>query len=230
MARPLILTVLAVGGILAAAPSSAEDDPVAGIRQTMAAQRQIPQIPSGADALTSASFASERQAAIGFVDIVRKLPVQRNEYCAYILRGTDKQFFFSPLRTGDFNHCPADIAVNPWPKPANAVASVHTHPLGGRDSDPSVAGQVFSEGDFAFAESSEENIPIYLGAPAGHVLRYAPGNTFCKGQSFVRRNFDVVRDIRPSVVGQLPINPGVDVPLYDQMGQKQPKPQYCKSL
>ena len=183
------------------------------------------QKPPEMDAAGAAAYGSEREAAIGFVNLVRKYPDQRMEYCAYILRGTDKRFHLTAVRQGDMNRCPADR-----PKPADAVASVHTHPQGGRDADPSAAGQVFSDGDFAFAESAEMNMPIYLGAPAGHVLRYAPGNTSCKGESFVRRNFEIVRDVRPSVQGRLPINPGADVPLYSEAGQKLPKPPYCRAL
>jgi hypothetical protein len=183
------------------------------------------QKPPEEDAPIAAAYRGEREAAIAFVDTVRKYPDQRMEYCAYILRGADKRFRFSPIRQGDMNHCPADR-----PKPADAVASVHTHPQGGRDSDPSAAGQVFSDGDYAFSESAEMNMPIYLGGPAGHVLRYAPGNSSCKGESFVRRNFEIVRDARLSVVGRLPVNPGVDIPLYTEAGQKLPKPPYCRTL
>lgn len=173
----------------------------------------------------SLEFRGEKEAAVALVDLVRKLPDQRMEYCAYILRDEAGRFRFSPIRQGDMNHCPADR-----PKPANAVASVHTHPLGGRDADTTAASQVFSEGDFNFAESAEMNFPIYLGAPAGHVLRYAPGGTSCKGQSFIRRNFGIVRDLRPTVDGRLPVNPGADMPLYSIAGEKLPKPAYCRPL
>lgn len=169
------------------------------------------------------SFPTERRAAVAFVDMVRKFPDQRMEYCAYILRGPDGRFRFSPVRQGDMNHCPADR-----PKPADAAASVHTHPLGGRDSDTEAAAQAFSEGDFAFAESAEMRFPVYLGAPAGHVLRYEPGHSFCRGESFIRRDFEIVRDLKPTVAGRLPVNPGVDAALYDEGGKKLPKPAYCQ--
>src|SRR5512135_2208336 len=130
--RWLALAFLLVG---AASPDSV----VADIK----ALRRVPQKPADAlGAEASASFSTERVAALAFVDMVRRLPEQRFEYCAYILQGADGRYRFSPPRRGDMNHCPADR-----PKPKEAVASVHTHPLGGRDSDTDAAGQVFSEGD-----------------------------------------------------------------------------------
>ena len=217
---PLLLLI----GVLLVAPARAQQDPVAQVRQETARLRSLNQRPDVAiDQAPSATFASERTAAVGFVDLVRKLPEQRQEYCAYILRGADGRFGFSPIRNGNMDLCPSDR-----PKPKGATATVHTHPLWGRDADPSTAGQVFSEGDFAFSESDEIHLPIYLGAPAGHVLRYAPGGTACKGQSLIRRDFEIVRDARPSVRGLLPINPGVDLPLFDESGHKVPKPSYCR--
>jgi hypothetical protein len=227
----------AVLGALCAASARAADDPVAQARSDAKRLSQMQQRPPDAapaaaapgaaaiDQVPAATFASERAAATGFVDMVRKFPEQRNEYCAYIVRGSDGKFGFSPIRRGDMNHCPSDR-----PKPANATATVHTHPLWGGDSDVGAAGQVFSEGDFGFAESDEIHLPIYLGAPAGHVLRYAPGGTVCKGQSLMRRDFEIVRDLRPSVSGRLPVNPGVDMPLFDVGGRKIPTPSYCRPL
>jgi hypothetical protein len=220
---------LAVIALLLSVPVRAEQDPAARLRGDTARLREMKQTPQpqaySPDAAGDSSFRAERKAAVAFTDLVRKFPDQRMEYCAYILHGADGRFRLSPIRQGDMNHCPSDR-----PKPKEAVAVAHTHPLSGWDGDVSAAGQVFSEGDFGFAESTEMHIPIYLGAPAGHVLRYSAGNTVCKGQSFIRRNFEVVRDLRPSVVGRLPINPGEDTPLYDVAGRKMPKPDYCKPL
>ena len=162
---------------LFASGAAAADDPVAQARKLQQMAQKPPEVAAGAAVIgraPTASFGAERAAATAFVDMVRKLPDQRMEYCAYIVRGGDGKFGFTPVRQGDMNHCPADR-----PKPAAATASVHTHPLWGRDKDLSAAGQVFSEGDFAFAESDEMRMPIYLGAPAGHVLRYAPGGSSC---------------------------------------------------
>lgn len=231
MSRRALLFALVVG--LVRVPSGAQNapapaaspDPAEQMRTDTARLRSMQQRPSDADLAATATYVSERAAAAAFVDLVRKYPEQRMEYCAYILRGADKRYSLGPIRQGDMNQCPSDR-----PKPANAVAITHTHPLWGRSSDVSAAGQMFSEADFAFAESAEMNMPIYLGAPAGHILRYAPGGTFCRGTSFVRRNFEIVRDISPSVVGRLPIDSGADVPLYSESGQKLPRPSYCQQL
>jgi len=40
--------------------------------------------------------------------------------------------------------------------------------------------------------------------------------------------FEVVRDLRPSVIGRLPVNPGQYRQLLDLQGTKLPKPPYCK--
>ena len=100
------------------------------------------------------------------------------------------------------------------------------YPLGGRDTDPGSAGQVFSEGDFAHGEYFK--VPTYLGAPAGHVLRYDAGGTTCKGRSFITRHFKIVRGARGVSANSLPIVPGQRAPLYDQVGKPLPKPDYCK--
>jgi hypothetical protein len=225
---PLSL-LAAAAAVLLAVPARAQQDPIEQVRQDTARIRQVNQRPPEATAANavvgqapSATYVDERTAAVAFVDMVRKLTEQRMEYCAYIVRGADGRYGFSAIREGDMDKCPSDR-----PKPKTATALVHTHPLWGRDRDPSVAGQIFSEADFDFAESDEMHMPIYLGAPAGHVLRYAPGGTSCKGESFVRRDFEFVRDGRPSVRGLLPINPGVDMPLYSESGKKLPKPAYC---
>jgi len=231
--QPLAVLALA---LLAALPAAADQQDLVGqmrsdtahlreIKQAPPAQAAVPAGAYSADAANGLAFRGEREAAVGFVDLVRKFPDQRMEYCAYILKGADGRFTLGRIRQGDMNMCPAER-----PKPKEAVASVHTHPLWGRSEDVSAAGQVFSEGDFSFAESAEMHFAEYLGAPAGHVLRYAPGGSVCKGQSFIRRNFEVVRDLRPSVVGRLPINPGKDMPLYDEGGRKLPKPDYCTPL
>ena len=225
------LVALAFAALVALPAAAQPQDPVGQSRSDTARLREIKQTPAAQppayspNAAGDASFRAEREAAVAFVDLVRKFSDQHTEYCAYILRGADGRFRFSPIRQGNMDHCPPDL-----PKPKEAVASVHTHPIWGGSDDVSAAGQVFSEGDFSFAESPEENIPIYLGAPAGHILRYAAGGTACKGQSFIRRDFEIVRDLRPSVVGRLPINPGQDMPLYDMAGRKLPRPDYCKQL
>lgn len=220
------LALFAAAAFLCASARAQQPDVSAQLRQDIAKAREIKQKPDDWTAVgASSAYQNEKEAAVAFVDLVRGLKDQRMEYCAYILKGPDSHYRFSLVRQGDMNRCPADR-----PKPAGAVASVHTHPLGGRDSDPSAAGQVFSDGDFAFSESAEMNFPIYLGAPAGHVLKYVPGHTFCKGESFVRRDFEIVRDLKPSVRGNLPVNPGADMPLYDVSGKKLPKPDYCKPL
>lgn len=229
----MLVRMLLAACVLSASAARAADDPVARLRRETVQLRERPQKPpEGAPAATAvigsapaARFDGERAAAIAFVDMVRRLPDQRMEYCAYILREAGGKFGIGPIRQGDMNHCPADR-----PKPADATASVHTHPIWGRPGDVSAASQVFSEGDYAFAESAEMHFPIYLGAPAGHILRYAPGGSSCRGRSFIRRDFEIVRDLRPSVRGRLPVNPGVDMPLYDEGGRRLPKPSYCRPL
>ncbi len=223
--RLRLLVGLAVGAVCVAGSSSAQGDPATpqAAVERIKALKAMPQKPDPAVVEALATFRDADAAAVAFVDLVRKYPDQRVEYCAYLLRGADGRIGFSPVRTGDMNHCPADR-----PRPANAVANVHTHPLWGRVAELSAAGQVFSEGDFGFAETDEMRMPIYLGAPAGHVLRYDPGGTSCKGESWMMRRFSIIRDLRPTVAGRLPVNPGEDQPLFDAAGKKIKKPDYCK--
>jgi hypothetical protein len=223
-----ILVGLAAAAGLTALSARAEQDPlVAQIRTLHKTPQQMPAAAVSAASIVGqvppGKYKTADAAAVGFVDLVRTIPEQRNEYCAYILfEKSDRSYGLSAVRQGDFNQCPADR-----PKPANAVASVHTHPKWGGDDVASAAGQVFSEGDFQFADSDEMKFPIYLGAPAGHILRYDNGGTTCQGDTLVKRKFVFVRDAPVSVRGRLAINSGDLTTLYDQAGKKQPKPPQC---
>jgi hypothetical protein len=177
--------------------------------------------PPAAAALPS-SYPSIDAAAVAFVDLVREYPEQRNEYCAWLIKDKDGRVRIGTINTGDMNRCPSS-----WPKPAGTVGSVHTHPIWG-DSSPGAAGQVFSEGDFSHAEHADVSVPTYLGAPAGHVLRYDPGGSVCWGKSFIQRKFTIVRDARPSVRGQLALDPERRDALFDQGGRPIPRPAYCR--
>lgn len=170
------------------------------------------------------SYASLDEAAVAFVDLVRTYPEQRNEYCAWLIKEPGGRIRFGVINEGDMNRCPSS-----WPKPAGTVGSVHTHPIWGPGSqDVGAAGQVFSEGDFGHAEHADVSVATYLGAPAGHVLRYDPGGSTCWGKSFIARKFRVVRDLSPTVSGRLPLSSGVKTPLFDRGGKPIAKPAYCK--
>lgn len=177
----------------------------------------------GASAMPS-SYASLDEAAAAFVDLVRTYPEQKNEYCAWLIKEPGGRVRFGTINEGDMDRCPSS-----WPKPAGTVGSVHTHPIRGPGAkDVGAAGQVFSEGDFSHAEHADVSVPTYLGAPAGHVLRYDPGGSECWGKSFIARKFKIVRDLSPPVSGRLPLNPDEKTPLYDRGGKPIPKPAYCK--
>ncbi len=126
-----------------------------------------------------------------FVDMVRSFRTSAWKYCAYIVRGADEELGFTPIRRGDMNRArrtvPSRRPRTRLPATVRIRCGAGTPTWGRRPAD------VCPEGDFAFAESDEMHMPIYLGAPAGHVLRYAPGGTSCKGQSFIRRDFEIVR-------------------------------------
>lgn len=177
----------------------------------------------GAAAMPS-SYGSLDEAAVAFVDLVRTYPEQKKEYCTWLIKEPNGRIRFGVISEGDMNRCPAT-----WPKHPATVGSVHTHPIWGPGAqNVESAGQVFSEGDFAHAEHADVGVATYLGAPAGHVLRYDPGGTTCWGKSFIARNFRIVRDLSPTVRGRLPVNPGVKTPLFDQGGKPIPRPAYCK--
>ena len=171
-----------------------------------------------------ASYATLDEAAVAFVDLVRSYPQQKSEFCTWLIKEPGGRIRFGTINEGDMNRCPSS-----WPKPAGTVGSVHTHPIWGPgSSDVASAGQVFSEGDFFHAEHADVSVPTYLGAPAGHVLRYDPGGSSCWGKSFIARRFKIVRDLDPGVRGRLPLNPDEKTPLYDTGGKPIPKPSYCK--
>ena len=169
------------------------------------------------------SYARLDEAAVAFVDLVRTYPEQKHEYCTWLIKTPEGRVRFGTINEGNMDKCPST-----WPKPAGTVGSVHTHPIWGPSAqDAGAAGQVFSEGDFSHAEHAGVSVPAYLGAPAGHVLRYDPGGSVCQGKSFITRRFKIVRDLSPSVRGRLPINPDEKVALFDLMGKAIPKPPYC---
>lgn len=171
-------------------------------------------------------------AAVAFVKLVQEnYPGAKNqEYCAWIVAAQDGKFFIGVIsEDADMNHCKL-----PKPRPAGAAASAHTHPTSAGGSNLEAAGQVFSEGDFAGTEwkgpDGKQALPGYLGAPAGHVLRYDPGGTECKGSTLIRRNFKVVSGLSAEQTQRLPIVPGKFMPLFDVSGKVIPKPDYCKRL
>ncbi len=176
----------------------------------------------GAAALPS-SYKSIDEAAVAFVDLVRTYPEQKKEYCTWLIKEPGGRIRFGVISEGDMNRCPGS-----WPKPASTVGSAHTHPIWGPGAkDVGAAGQVFSEGDYAHAEHADVGVATYLGAPAGHVLRYDPGGSTCWGNSFIARNFKIVRDLSPTVKGRLPINSGEKNTLF--VGDRRiPRPPYCK--
>lgn len=177
----------------------------------------------GAAAMPS-SYATLDEAAAAFVDLVRTYPEQRNEYCAWLIKDAGGRVRIGTINEGDMNRCPST-----WPKPAGTAGSVHTHPIWGPGArDVGAAGQVFSEGDFAHAEHADAGVPTFLGAPAGHILRYDPGGSTCWGRSFIARRFRIVHDLSPTVRGRLPVNPDEKTSLYDQGGKPLPKPAYCR--
>lgn len=165
------------------------------------------------------SYPTERAAAIAFKAIARAEPDQLVEHCALILK--DGNLF----RLGKTYAGTMDSCSIPRPFPPETVADIHTHPIRAGGTDVAAAGQVFSDTDFGFAE--REKIPLYLVAPAGHILRYAPGGTTCKGSSWITRQFEIVKDLSPSVADKLPIRPGVQAALFDAAGRKIPPPSYC---
>ena len=170
------------------------------------------------------SYATIDAAAVAFVDLVRTYPEQKNEYCTWLIKEPNGRIRFGVINEGDMDRCPSS-----WPKPAGTVGSVHTHPIWGPGSkDVGSAGQVFSEGDFSHAEQADVGVATYLGAPAGHVLRYDPGGSTCWGKSFIARKFKIVRDLSPTVNGRLPLDSGVKTPLFDQGGKPIAKPPYCR--
>lgn len=168
-------------------------------------------------------------AAVAFVRIARGYgAAATKEYCAWIIRGPDGRHFWGAVNEGDMNRC----SMN-WPRPDGTVASVHTHPTSAGGGDIEAAGQVFSEGDFYGSEWKGEDgrqkpLPGYLGAPAGHVLRYDPGGTTCKGATLIKRDFVVVSGSVDTE--RLAIKPGKFMPLFDQAGRPVPAPAYCKRL
>lgn len=166
-------------------------------------------------------FPTADAAALHFIDEARREPEQRIEYCAWILELGPRRYVLSERRSGDMNRCPNGDFF-----PKNTAASVHTHPIWGAADDVAASGQVFSEGDFGHAEAQPSK-PTYLGAPAGHVLRYDPGGTVCT-RMFITRNFTIVRDLPRSVKGRLELNPGEKKPLLTQAGRPIPRPSYCR--
>lgn len=178
--------------------------------------------PSNARA-QAADYKSVDEAAVAFVRLVREYPDQRVEYCTFLIKGTNGRVRFGAILTGDMNRCPS--GENPR-KPDVLVGSVHTHPIWGGAKDLGAAGQVFSEGDFNHSEYFK--VPIYLGAPAGHILRYDPGGTTCTQMS-VTRDFRVIVDVPGGgVASQLVVQPGKKSYLLDPGGKPLPRPAACQ--
>jgi hypothetical protein len=171
--------------------------------------------PRGASAMP-ASYATLDEAAVAFVDLVRSYPQQKNEYCTWLIRSPGP--CASGRSTRAMNRCPG-------PRPTGRQVGT-PHPIWG----PGFGRRLGRTGVLGgiLAEHSDVGVPTYLGAPAGHVLRYDPGGTSCWGKSFIARRFKIVRDLNPGVRGRLPLNPDEKTALYDAGGKPIPKPPYCK--
>lgn len=176
-----------------------------------------------ASALPS-SYATLDEAAVAFVDLVRTYPEQKREYCAWLVKTAQGRIILGAIGEDSMDKCRSQ-----WPRPAGTVGSVHTHPIWGPGAKAvDAAGQAFSDGDYDYAEHAEVSVPTYLGAPAGHVLRYDPGGSLCRGKSFITRRFKIVRDLSPSVLGRLPVNSDERKALFDPVGKPMARPPYCK--
>lgn len=208
----LSLVLLPLGAAaFAAGPRSHEPARFERVEPSMAAApRSFPE--------RSPVFATEKEAAAAFVDAVRAdFPEQRIEYCAFILRRAGGYVYETPPTKGDPDRCPS-----PARAPAQATASVHTHPIFDPPTAAELSGsaQLFSENDFAYAEA--RGLPIYLGAPAGHILYYRPGATTCRGD-MVRHAYELARPARGGK-GELAIRPDEFVYVAGARAQA-----YCRS-
>lgn len=151
---------------------------------------------------------------------------RRSAVCpsAEIVRRAPNDFFLTVTRTGTRDSCPSGSVA-----PAATAGSAHTHPFRSCEGDrvDSVV-QVFSEGDFNHAEFAPAK-PTYMAAPYGHVLRYDPGGSLCKGSSWIARNYTIARDAPRSVRGKLMIASGEFQPMFGPNGQRTiERPSYCR--
>jgi hypothetical protein len=146
------------------------------------------------------TFDSSDDAAIFFANLIRdKFPDQKVEYCTFILKESDKYTIKEVIR-GTPGSCPRpnDMDIS------QIAAAVHTHPGVAGEGASNFLGssiQLPSMSDYAVAKYY--NIPQYMGAPAGHVLKYTNKSIKCKGSSFIKREYQILQDPSPNSTGKL---------------------------
>ncbi len=161
-------------------------------------------------------YESTDKAAAAFIDFARTYFKQQFiEYCAEIVKTPQGHYTFKEVVSGTPSSCPSRA------KEKDVAAIVHTHP---QDPDNrknlNSIFQVFSAGDVEAAEWKDKAI-VYLGAPGGHILRYDPGTSQCRGNT-VMNPYKIVRPPDKGTHGKLVIGPRDFVPF--ENGRK---PSYC---
>ena len=125
-----------------------------------------------------------------FVNYVRdSYSINKVEYCTNIIKIGIKYTFKNIIR-GTPGSCP---------EPKNqsmkdVVAGVHTHPGAHTPNHNHYLNtpiQTPSMGDYAVAKYS--NVPQYMAAPAGHILKFDKKDVECRGSSFIKRRYEVIQ-------------------------------------
>ena len=146
------------------------------------------------------TYSSMDEAATYFVNYVRKhFKTQFVEYCATIKEISSEEFSFTEIYIGSPGGCRLSLQDD------NIKAMVHTHPLDELNNlNLSWVFQVFSANDIEAAEFGSKYV-MYLGAPAGHILRYMPGTSICRPYS-VQNPYVMVRKPSAKSKNQLMIS------------------------
>jgi hypothetical protein len=145
------------------------------------------------------NFSSADEAAKAFVNYTKSLSKsQRIEYCVWIY-ASGENFRLGSLIEGDSNQCPRGQIEQ-----SSIVASVHTHPRMFGGLNLTAPAQLFSDADMGFANYPGTGEYAYLGAPAGHVLKYKRGSSVCRGSSWVQHPYQIIQGPDRGASGSLP--------------------------
>jgi len=148
-------------------------------------------------------FTSTDEAARAFVHYVRSLAdSSRKEYCTYIVQKESNRYQLLVPSQGNESHCSLHILRES--SDLKIVGNIHTHPTMFGGSQLSAIGQLPSKTDFLFAQSQNAGGVSYLGAPAGHIVKYLPTSISCRGRSWVRYSYQLIQRPFPNAMGTLP--------------------------
>jgi len=164
-------------------------------------------------------FPTPDQAAIAFVQYANsRSESDLFEFCSFIIQVGSSFSFLEPA-IGNQNGCKL-----PNENSSIVIGNIHTHPRRFGGNDLSAEGQLPSTQDLLFAANPRAGKFSYLGAPAGHIVKYGPQSIRCRGRSWLQIQYELIQQPNSTARGELEFSPSA----WRALDPTQPSP-FCNS-